>query len=94
MAESQDSLRTYVLVFVALLALTGATIGVAYLQIEPWHLAAAILLATVKATLVTLFFMHLVHSSRLVALVFCASFLWLILLLALTFSDYLTRSWL
>jgi caa(3)-type oxidase subunit IV len=38
-----------------------------------------------------LFFMHLLHSHRLMMIVAIASFLWLAIMVALTLNDYLTR---
>jgi cytochrome c oxidase subunit 4 len=53
----------------------------------------ALVIATIKAALVILFFMHVIHSSRLTWVVVIGSFLWLAVLFVLTFADYLTRSW-
>jgi len=53
----------------------------------------ALLIATTKAVLVILFFMHVIHSTRLTWVVIIASFVWLGVLFVLTFSDYLTRYW-
>lgn len=44
-----------------------------------------------KTTLVVLYFMHIRHCSALSKLVVAAGFLWLIILIAFTMSDYLTR---
>ena len=84
---------TYFLVFAALLVLTGTTVLVAYLPLGPWHTVAALAIAVAKALLVLLFFMHLLHSTRLTWVVAAAGVFWLGILFALTFSDYLTRSW-
>ena len=51
-------------------------------------------IAIAKATLVILFFMHVIHSTRLTWVVVASSFLWLGVLFVLTFTDYLTRLWL
>ena len=48
-------------------------------------------IAVAKATLVVLFFMHVRYSTRLTWVVVAGSVFWLGILLALTFSDYLTR---
>jgi cytochrome c oxidase subunit 4 len=53
----------------------------------------ALTIAVLKATLVVLFFMHVKYSTRLTWLVIAGSVFWLGILLALTFSDYLTRGW-
>jgi cytochrome c oxidase subunit 4 len=85
---------TYFLIFAALLALTGATVLVAYLPLGGWHTVLALAIAVTKAVLVLLFFMHLLHSPRLTWLVAAAGVFWLGILLTLTFADYLTRHWL
>ena len=51
-------------------------------------------IAVFKATLVVLFFMHVKYSSRLTWAVVLGGVFWLGILLVLTMSDYLTRSWL
>ena len=53
----------------------------------------ALIIATIKAVLVILFFMHVIHSTRLTWVVIIAAFLWLGVLFVLTFADYLTRGW-
>ena len=50
-------------------------------------------IAVVKALVVILWFMHVIHSPRLTWIVVISSFLWLAVLFVLTFSDYLTRHW-
>ena len=85
---------TYFLVFAALLVLTATTVGVAYLPLGPWHTVAALIIAVVKALLVLIFFMHLLHSTRLAWVAVAAGVFWLGIMMALTFSDYLTRHWL
>jgi cytochrome c oxidase subunit IV len=81
-------------VFGALMVLTAATVGVAYVDLGRFNVAVALGVAIVKATLVVLFFMHVRYSSRLVQLVVIASVVWLIMLFGVTLSDYITRGWL
>jgi cytochrome c oxidase subunit 4 len=51
-------------------------------------------IATLKATLVALFFMHVWHASeKLTKLVIIAALFFLFLLLGLTMTDYATRPW-
>ncbi|MFO0891929.1 MAG: cytochrome C oxidase subunit IV family protein [Isosphaeraceae bacterium] len=88
------SVRVNLLVFLALLILLFATIGAAYLPLGRFHLATALTIATAKAVLIGLFFMHLYQSHRVTWIVSTASLLWLGILLALTLSDYLSRGWL
>ena len=82
----------YYRIFAALLMLTLLTVGVAYLDLGVLNTVIALTIATGKALLVVLFFMHVRYSSRLTWVVVSASVFWLLLLLVFTLSDYLTRS--
>lgn len=65
------SLLGYVLTFAALLVLSGLTLGAAFLDLGRWSMVLALGIASIKALLVALFFMHLVEQSttnRFVAL--------------------------
>ncbi|MFP5247365.1 MAG: cytochrome C oxidase subunit IV family protein, partial [Thermoanaerobaculia bacterium] len=53
----------------------------------------AMAIAIVKATVVILWFMHVIHSPRMTWIVVISSFLWLAVMFALFYSDYLTRGW-
>jgi cytochrome c oxidase subunit IV len=83
--------RTNIAVFVALLLLLLATVGAAKLPLGDWHFPVAMAIATAKAVLIVLFFMHLLHSHRLAMVISVSSFLWLAIMIALTLNDYLTR---
>ena len=83
--------RTYVSIFLALMVLTGVTVGAAYLDLGPFNTLVALVIACTKMMLVVLYFMHVRYSSRLTWAVVGAGFFWLGLLLLLTLSDYLTR---
>jgi len=84
-------LRTYLLVFGALLVLTALTTGVAFINLGPLNTVAAMAIAFTKMLLVLFFFMHLKYSARLMRVVVLAGFFWFALLLALVFADYSTR---
>ena len=58
--------RSGITVFVALLLLTAVTVIVSYVDLGLWNAVAALLIASVKASLVALFFMHLKSEDRLV----------------------------
>ncbi len=85
---------TYYRMFIALLVLTGLTVGIAMIDLGPLNTIVALAIAVGKALLVILVFMHLRSSSRLTWLVVGSGFFWLALLITLTMSDYLTRGWL
>jgi len=60
----------------------------------PLNAVVALTIATIKATFVVLYFMHVRYSGRLVWLVIAAALLWLAIMFALTISDYSSRQWL
>ncbi len=94
MAEHVMPRRTYLLIFGALLLLTALTVAASQLELGSWHLAVGLTIAMAKALLVVLFFMHVLHSGRLIWLVIGAALFWLGIMLALTLTDYSTRAWL
>ena len=93
--HSQSSpLKTYFAVWIALLAGTGLTYWAALLDLGRLNSAVALIIATTKALLVALFFMHLKGASeKLLKLVVLSTVFFLIMLLALAMFDYGTRSW-
>jgi len=86
------SVGTYVIVYVLLVILLGATVGVSYLHLGIFSNLVAVLIASVKAVLVVLYFMGVRYSSRLVWLWAAAGFLWVIILFG-AILDYMTRGW-
>jgi cytochrome c oxidase subunit 4 len=87
------SLGVYFAVFAALAAGTLLTWYASTIDLGWANTPIALLIATIKAVLVILFFMHVIHSTRLTWVVVIGSFLWLGVLFVLTFADYLTRLW-
>jgi cytochrome c oxidase subunit 4 len=92
--EHVDSVKTYAVVWIALLILTALTTGVAYIDLGPFSVVVALTIAVCKMLLVALFFMHVRHSTKLTKLVVLGGLLWLAILLSLTMADFATRSWL
>jgi caa(3)-type oxidase subunit IV len=89
-AEIERHVRAYVIVFAALIVLTGATVGVYYLHLPVWPaIGVALVIATVKATLVGCFFMHLISEKSLIfaVLVLTVVFFAALLLLPTLTSD-------
>ena len=85
--------RVYYLIFAILMICTALTVGIAFLDLGPFNVVAALTIAVFKATLVVLFFMHVKYGTRLTWAVVAGSVFWLGILLALTMGDYLTRPW-
>jgi len=84
-------LRIYFGVWVALLVLTAITLAVSYYDFGEGNLIIALVVATIKATLVSLFFMHLFYDHKLNALVFGGSIVFLFLFFFFTLADTTTR---
>jgi cytochrome c oxidase subunit 4 len=95
MSEHIVSVRVYITIFLALLLGTALTVVAAFYDF-PWQLNTiiALTIATTKATLVVLYFMHVRYSSRLIWVIVASALFWMGILFALTFSDYWSRSWL
>ena len=87
------STRVYYLIFGILMICTALTVAIAFVDLGPLNVVAALTIAVFKATLVVLFFMHVKYSTRLTWAVVAGSVFWLGILLALTMGDYLTRPW-
>jgi cytochrome c oxidase subunit IV len=85
--------KTYIIVFFSLIGLTLLTTGVAFIDLGPFNTVVALAIAFSKMLLVVLFFMGVRYSGGLVRIVIVAGIFWLALLIALTTSDYHTRSW-
>ena len=83
----------YIAVFLALAAGTLLTWWVSTQEFGMWNTPIALIIATIKAVLVILFFMHVRWSTRLTWVVVASGFFWLLILFGLTMMDYLTRGW-
>ncbi len=87
------SWRMYLAIFGLLCVLTGMTVAVAGYDFGPLNLLVALGIAITKATLVVLYFMHARYSGKLPAVVIAASVAFLFILVFLTLTDYVSRSW-
>ena len=76
-------------VFAALLVLTVLTVTATWVDLGAWNLAIALAIATVKAGLVVLYFMHLRYDHPFNALVFVTALLFLALFLGGALTDSL-----
>jgi len=85
---------TYFSVWIALLVGTFLTYEVAKIDLGVFNSAVALIIATTKALLVALFFMHLKGASeKLLKLVVISTVFFLFILMALSMADYATRLW-
>jgi cytochrome c oxidase subunit 4 len=92
MAQHVETQQRYLTVFAALIVLTALTVAVSRLELGALNVPVALGIAAFKATLVGLFFMHLLHSTRLTWVIVTGSLFFTVILFALTLSDYLTRA--
>jgi cytochrome c oxidase subunit 4 len=81
------SMTMLVGIFLTLLVLTVVTVAVAYVDLGELNLFVALGIATVKAMLVALFFMHLNHDSGFNRLAFFSSFIFVALFVSITLMD-------
>jgi len=83
----------YLVIWLALLTGTGLTVFAAFQEFGIFNPVIALVIATIKAILVVLFFMHVKYSGKQIALVILSGLFFLAVLLTLTLSDYLSRAW-
>lgn len=91
MAGHVSPKTTYYTIFGALMVLTAITVSIAFINLGPLNFPVALGIAILKATLVILFFMHAKYSSKLTKLFVGTAFFFLLVLLTLTMTDYLSR---
>jgi len=83
-ADIDKHVKVYIIVFVALMALTLITVGVSYLHLPPkMAIALALFVATIKGSLVACYFMHLVSEKKLIYAVLVITAIKFVALLAL-----------
>lgn len=83
--------RTFILIWIALLILTGVTVGVAQVDLGPLNVWVALAIATLKSSLVVAVFMHLKYEQRLFKLALLSALLILVVFIGFTFFDVLYR---
>jgi cytochrome c oxidase subunit IV len=88
-----DTVRTYFLVWLALIFATVLTTAVAFVDLGAFSVVAALAIAVCKMLLVALFFMHVRHSTRLTRVVLFGGLLWFGILMGMTFIDFSSRTW-
>jgi cytochrome c oxidase subunit 4 len=83
----------YVYVFVTLLVGTAITVGAAYIDLGVLNPIVALGIACFKASIVILFFMHAAYQSRLIKITIASGFFVFLVMIAMTMTDYLSRTW-
>jgi cytochrome c oxidase subunit 4 len=82
-----SGVRTLLTVFASLIALTVVTVAVTYVDLGEMNFFVAMLIATVKATLVAFWFMHLKYDAGFNRLIFFGSFLFVLLFIGIVLID-------
>ena len=90
-AQHVSSLRTYLGVGGALLFLTVVTVAVSFVDLGGLNVVVALLIASLKGSLVVLFFMHLLYDNKIYLTVFLAALVFLSILIIFTMFDTMTR---
>lgn len=89
--DIKKSVKTYMMVFGTLLVLTGVTVGVSYVHLPiAAAVSVALIVATIKGSLVALYFMHLLHERKAIYWVLTLTlifFIFMMFLPLLTNSD-------
>jgi cytochrome c oxidase subunit IV len=89
--KHEHSVIPYVAVWIVLLFCTGLTYVTGTMHLGKWALPLAMAIATLKAGLVAMIFMHLRESSGATRLVFGTSLIFVALLIFFTVADVATR---
>jgi len=85
------SYTTLGVVLASLFVLTGVTVGVSYFDMGFFNVPIALMIASTKATVVLLFFMHLRYEGKLIAISFTSTVIVLCILIGFTFWDVAFR---
>jgi cytochrome c oxidase subunit 4 len=80
-------LRTYLIIAATLLFLSGLTVWVSYFDFGPLNIIIAMGVASLKATLVALFFMHLLWDDKKNMTIFVMSLMFLAIFIVITLLD-------
>ncbi len=84
--------RVYIVTLVTLLILTVITVGASYVNFGSGNVVIALTIATIKGSIVALFFMHLRHDRPINAIIGLTGFLFLGIFLMFDFIDVGTRT--
>lgn len=83
--------KTYFWIWIALLLLLLLNWGLARLDLGPFNLVASLAIPFVQMLLMLLYLMHARYNTPLTRVFVAAGFIWIVVLIDLTLSDYLTR---
>ncbi len=93
MTEHVVPKKIYFAIWATLLLMTLVTTLVAFVDLGRFNTVVALAIATFKASLVVLFFMGAKYAPRLTRVAIICGIFFLVLLLAFSMVDYLSRLW-
>ncbi len=82
-----SSTKFYVAIFATLIFLTLVTVGISRIHLGSLNLAVAVVIASIKASLVVLFFMHLKYDRKFNGLIFICTLMFIGVFFAYTVND-------
>jgi cytochrome c oxidase subunit 4 len=85
------AVKTYLKVYVGLLALLAATVAAIYINLGPFNIVLTMAIAMAKAFLVVTFFMHIRANARVIWIYAMLGIIWISFLVGGTLTDVLTR---
>jgi cytochrome c oxidase subunit IV len=83
--------KTQAFVLLCLLGLTGVTVGISFIDLGPFNIWLALLIASLKGSLVLMFFMHLKYENRVLIFSFIGTIFFLSIMISFTFWDVAFR---
>ena len=90
-ASHTVSYKTYAFILVILLTLTGLTIAVTHINLNTFSVLTALFLASLKSTIVLIYFMHIKFDSPFIKGMVLAIFVLIAVVMLITFLDYFYR---
>lgn len=94
MSEHKNHISTYksqILVLLSLILLTVLTVTITSVHLGPYNTAAAMLIASIKGTIVLLYFMHLKFDEKIYRFMVTLVLAIYVVVIIITFFDYLYR---
>ena len=91
--HSHPTPKVYLIILLVLVIGTILTWSIAQINLGIFNPVVALSIAVIKAVLVILYFMHVRYSSKLTMVTVAAGFFWLLILITLSLSDYISRDW-
>jgi cytochrome c oxidase subunit 4 len=90
--DIRSHVKTYYMIFGALMVLTVVTVGVSYLHLPvAGAIVVALIVATIKGSLVALFFMHLLHERKVIYWVLALTVVFFIFLMFVPLATNLDK---